>query len=71
MYQRKSGHRTTFDEECVVPTEDFKACLKAFSIKLGDKDLKKYEKVMEEVPHQVRQRNAFIQLGSAFTTTPT
>jgi hypothetical protein len=37
MHQRKSGLSTTFDEDCVVPIEDFKACLKAFSMKVGEK----------------------------------
>lgn len=37
MHQRKSGLSATFDEECVVPIDDFRTCLKAFGIKVGDK----------------------------------
>lgn len=43
MYQKKSGLPFSFDENCVVPIDDFKSCLKAFSIKVADKvsDLKR------------------------------
>jgi len=46
LYQRKSSYASSnrFDETCVIPVSDFKACLKAFSLKVEDKDLKRYEK---------------------------
>lgn len=37
MSQRKAGLPASFDEHCIVPVDDFKACLKAFSIKVSDK----------------------------------
>ena len=39
LYQRKSGvgNSYKFDERAVIPVNDFKACLKAFSIRLEDK----------------------------------
>jgi hypothetical protein len=39
LYQRKSGigNGHKFDERAVIPLNDFKACLKAFSIRLEDK----------------------------------
>lgn len=44
MSQRKAGLPASFDEDCVVPVDDFKACLKAFSIKVSDKVSLMFEK---------------------------
>lgn len=45
---RKSGNTANFDENLLVPIDDFKQCLKAFSIKVQDKDLKQYERSLGE-----------------------
>jgi len=44
MSQRKAGLPASFDEDCVVPVDDFKGCLKAFSIKVSDKVSLMFEK---------------------------
>jgi len=44
LYQKKAGYGSKFDEQSRVPLADFKACLKAFSIRIDDRDLKKYER---------------------------
>lgn len=47
LYQKKAGLGSRFDPQSRVPLEDFKACLKAFSIRVDERDLKKYERTLE------------------------